>query len=229
MNLPIQIHFWREKADCARPEASGFSGCGSRVSVGMSPKGSHPVRRDCVPSYHRYPSPAGRFSPSPNWPPGFFPAAPQIPVRLGLETAYSRNIRVFRWNSAERPSVNASYRKNLSQREHIQCAILQKSLPFLPLPALPLVATRWANRPSSAAPWARAPQLRSMAMSRPAPWSARRATSPIAGPIRNAADLTSRKAARLPVPTVFKATRASRPGGLFRGTIRGAVAARRDS
>ena len=177
----------RDQADPRAKTVNLLEGKNVFVSLWMSLQGSLTAQAGDLLRNYRYPSPKGRLGASPGQPPVFSSEFTQ----LGQKPADHAGVRTNCWNLLHVFALFHQHRARNS-KEQIQCVNLHRSLPSWRSSALRLVATRLVNRHSSARPRVQVQLQRLMATSRPAQLLAQAATSLIANPIRNAADLNSR-------------------------------------
>ena len=179
-----------KRRDQADPRAKAFNlleGGNVFVSLWMSLHGSLTAQAGDLLRDYRYPSPKGRLGASPSQPPVFSSEF----MQFGQKSADHAGVRTNCWNLLAVFALFHQHRAR-NQKEHSKCENSHKSLLSWRSSALRLVATRLANRHSSARPRVQVQLQRLMATSRPAQLLAQAATSLIANPIRNAADLNSR-------------------------------------
>lgn len=198
----------REKADrlgCVDVTIDTSFGCGTVDMFLVT------WRLQIAPSVHRYPSPVGRLGHTPCQAPDFLRFGSEC-YRDGQGSAQFPLSGNARWNNAVIPVVVPL--RSITCKGADTC-ISTRSNPHSHSPLLRCwdcrpVATRlvnrrfWAARPVPAQPSQRA------VMPSPVPQSAARPMSPIARPIRNAADASAR-----PNHSRNSTVRTTRPGGLF--------------
>ena len=199
---------WREKADLGGVCAQSLDRSFLFASVVMSLKGSTKPQSCDRLRNDRYPSPFGRHGSSRSRPPIFS----QNGLRIGQEIADLECVKNYCWNF---PVVSALLLRSRARKskEQNQCKHSQRFLPSWRFSAFRHVATRWVNRHLSAQPWVRVHLQPLMVTSRPAQLLVRAATSPIANPIRNAADLNT--GPRLGPYTYGKPSKPAGLGGFF--------------
>src|SRR6056297_124042 len=189
--MPLTLgQFWQEQADtkgCMGSWIDAFRGC---VTVD---KFLVTWRWQTTPLVHRYPSPIGRLGHTPCQAPELFSSFPKCyDQRQGLAQTGARSPRG--WNQVPIRGVTArecTIRKGAEIWESASSNRQQSSRSPRCWGSRP-AAIRWANRHCWAAQPGPAHRSPPAVIPQPAPPSARRATSPIARPIRNAADAPAR-------------------------------------
>lgn len=206
----------REKADtlsCINLAIDALGGCGT-VDVFLVT-----WRWQITPYVHRYPSPVGRLGHTPCQAPDFLRSNSEC-YKCGQGFAQNPVSGATGWNPGTLLAVSPFEALTLkgadiwhSTSSHPPAFLRSaRSSGFRP------AATRSANKPCSAARQGSGLQSRPAVILQPAQLSAARPMSPIARPIRNAADRSAR-----PKPLQISTVRTARPDGLFYAIAAGSL------